>query len=78
LEISPYRGTDQLVRNEDERIPNITLRHKLKVQYFYLRNNSCRPYFIVIQIWVGIIFMGVKSHEYNAYPYLNKNKVWPA
>jgi hypothetical protein len=22
-----------------------------------LRNNSCRPYFIVIQIWVGIIFM---------------------
>ena len=22
----------------------------------YLRNNSCRPYFIVIQIWVGIIF----------------------
>ena len=22
-----------------------------------LRNNSCQPYFIVIQIWVGIIFM---------------------
>ena len=26
---------------------------------FYLRNNSCRPYFIVIQIWVGIIFMNI-------------------
>jgi len=25
----------------------------------YLRNNSCRPYFIVIQIWVGIIFMNI-------------------
>ena len=29
---------------------------------------------IVIQIWIGIIFM---NHEYNAYPYLNNNKVWP-
>ena len=24
-----------------------------------IRNNSCRPYFIVIQIWVGITFMNI-------------------
>ena len=27
--------------------------------YIQLRNNSCRPYFIVIQIWVSIIFMNI-------------------
>ena len=26
---------------------------------FELRNNSCQPYFIVIQIWVGIIYMNI-------------------
>ena len=35
LEVSPYGRTDQLVRKEDERLSNITLRHKLKVQCFY-------------------------------------------
>jgi hypothetical protein len=28
---------------------------------YELRNNSCRPYFIVIQIWVGIIFMNMRD-----------------
>jgi hypothetical protein len=27
----------------------------------YLRKKSCRPYFIVIQIWLGIIFMRFKN-----------------
>jgi hypothetical protein len=40
---------------------------------------------LLIPIRVGIIFMNIKPrtiglniHEYNAYPYLNNNKVWPA
>ena len=55
----------------------IPLRHSGQIQYS--RNNLCRPFFIVIQIWVGMIFMnGLNIHEYNAYPYLINNKVWPA
>ena len=43
----------------------------------YCYSNMGRHYIHEIQP-LAIARSGLNIHEYNAYPYLNNNKVWPA
>jgi hypothetical protein len=55
--VIPYFHCKRILIDSPIRIFN-TIRTST-ISFHIVHNNSCRPYFIVIQIWVGIIFMNI-------------------